>query len=105
MAEKKQPATPATTAAPAAPAPTAPASTKGSADVFVFKSDTYGDKKPAPQARQIVEILKAKKTCTRDELVAAMTGVVQTRQPMGRILSYYQKKLVEGGFITVGAAA
>lgn len=64
-------------------------------DRFVFVNKPEG--KIAPQALSIVNILETagKKGLTRKELVSAMSGVVETRQPMGRILTYYQKKLAE----------
>jgi hypothetical protein len=54
-----------------------------------------------------VNILKAAgaKGLTRAELVQKMDGVVVTRQPLGRILSYYQKDLHEAGAIEWGRAA
>ena len=57
--------------------------------------------KLAPQAQGILNIIKEAGTINRTDLVAAMVGVVTTRQPMGRILSYYQKKLVETGNVTM----
>lgn len=65
--------------------------------------DPTPDKKIAPQAAVIVNIVKAagKNGITRGELVKSMEGVVQTRQPQERIFAYYQKMLVEDGFLTV----
>jgi hypothetical protein len=59
----------------------------------------------APQALQIAKIVEASGTTgiSRKELVAQMDGVVITRQPQGRILSYYQKALTEAGFFTITA--
>ena len=64
-------------------------------DKFVFVKDP--EKKFAPQAMAIIEILKnaGKKGLSRKELIEAMDGVVATRQPLGRILSYYQKAICE----------
>lgn len=75
-----------------------------SKDHFTFKAELT---KGAPQARGIVNILKAagKKGLTREELVAKMNGVITTRQPLGRILSYYQKDLEVAGAITIVRAA
>lgn len=73
-----------------------------SKDVFVYKADLT---KGAPQAKGIVNILKAAgKPMTRADLVAKMNGVITTRQPLGRILSYYQKDLVAAGAITMSKA-
>lgn len=75
-------------------------STKGS---DIFKGvDPQPTGKIAPQAQQIANLVVAagKNGITRDDLIKKMDGVVVTRQPQGRILSYYQKALIEGGFIT-----
>jgi hypothetical protein len=62
--------------------------------------DSNGKKLP-PQAQGICNILEAAgdKGLTREELVAKMKGVIQTRQPEGRILSYYQKAIVARGMV------
>lgn len=65
-----------------------------------------GAKKLAPQAQGIVNLIQAKgkKGITRSELVASMEGVIQTKQPLGRILSYYQKEIAEKGYVTMVTA-
>ena len=69
-------------------------------DKFTFAGEPTS--KLAPQAQGIVNIIKeaGKKGCSRAELVAAMEGVITTRQPMQRILAYYQKQLIEVGAVT-----
>lgn len=68
---------------------------------------TFTEKEPegkmAPQCTGILNILReaGKDGLTRAELTEAMDGVIETRQPLGRILSYYQKKLVESGAVTM----
>lgn len=59
--------------------------------------------KMAPQALAIAKIVEAAGTegITRSDLVRQMEGVVVTRQPQGRILSYYQKALLDSGFFTL----
>jgi hypothetical protein len=54
-------------------------------------------KKIAPQARVIINAIEAagQGGITRADLVANLKGVLQTRQPEGRILSYYQKLITE----------
>lgn len=110
-------ATKTTKAAPANPA--APANTDKSAakeaaqraaenDRFVYAGKVVeGAKKLAPQAQNIVNLIQAagKKGITRSELVKGMEGVVTTRQPLGRILSYYQKEIQEKGHVTMERAA
>lgn len=93
------PTTPAV-AAPAVGAMAAERARVAQGDRFTFVADLA---KGAPQAKGIVNILKAAgpKGMTRTELTAAMKGVITTRQPEGRILSYYQKDLMAAGAITI----
>lgn len=75
-----------------------------SKDRLFFVKDT--DKKLAPQAQVIVNTLKAagKAGMTRKELCDALPAAgLQTKQPVGRILSYYQKAIVECGAVTIEA--
>lgn len=77
-------------------------------DKFYFVGKPVeGAKKPAPQAQGIINIIEAagKPGITRSELVKSMEGVITTKQPLGRILSYYQKPLIEGGYIRHEAAS
>jgi hypothetical protein len=100
-----------------APAP-APATTektpKGQNDRFVrlFEKNgvaTVGKKedgtpaKLAPQLQVIVNTLEAagKEGMTREELVKALDGVITTRQPVGRIVSYYQKDMKGYGLVQI----
>lgn len=59
----------------------------------------------APQAQVIVNTIEAAGSITRENLEKACTGVLVTRQPVGRIISYYQKDLVAAGLITLTKAA
>lgn len=112
-------AQPTSTAPAGAPAtPGAPSATKAAAEerakndrfvrVMTTKDgkqvgvDANNGKKLAPQAQQIVNIIEAAgaKGLTRDEIIAKMKGVVKTRQPESRILSYYQKTIQENGMVT-----
>lgn len=70
------------------------------------KDGTRVDQKFAPQAQEIVNILEVagEAGLTRAELVKKMEGVVKTRQPLGRILSYYQKDLVNSGAVAIVAS-
>lgn len=78
-------------------------------DVFkaVDPQPTGTEAKIAPQAQAIVNLVIAAGTdgITRKALVESMQGVVQTRQPESRILSYYQKTLTEKGFVTIETPA
>ena len=73
-------------------------------DVFTFVADP--ESKLAPQAQCIVNILKeaGKKGLTRKELLAQMEEQVTTRQPINRILAYYQKKIQEVGAVKMEKA-
>lgn len=62
-------------------------------------------KKIAPQAQVIVKVIQAagEQGLSREGLVENLKGVLQTRQPEGRILSYYQKLIVEVGAVKIVA--
>jgi hypothetical protein len=72
-------------------------------DIFTACDPQPENIKIAPQAQQIVNLVIAagKKGVTRKDLVASMDGVVVTRQPQGRILSYYQKLITENAMVTI----
>jgi len=117
---------PAEATATATPAtPTTPKKVFGKepngADVFVrvmvdgkgsplVKKNAKGESVPlgTPQVKVIANLLEAapNNRLTRKELVAQLpaAGLV-TRQPVGRIVSYYQKDLVEYGIVTIKKAA
>lgn len=69
--------------------------------------DPQPTEKIAPQALTIANTVVAagKNGLTRGALIENLKGVLTTRQPEGRILSYYQKLLVDGGFITITPGA
>lgn len=71
---------------------------------FVFAKDHEG--KLAPQAQLIMKHVKAAgdEGITREDLCKALTSDAEftTRQPVERIVGYYQRPLVENGFL-VGA--
>lgn len=72
-------------------------------DMFTYLGKVLdGAKKLPPQAQAIVNILQAAgdKGLTRQALTEEMNGVVVSRQSLGRILSYYQKQLVDEGYVT-----
>lgn len=113
MAEKTNKKAPAaaaaaaTTTPPAAnaasTAPATPAAPK-TVDTFTFVKNVAEGEKLAPQARVIVNVLSDhKEGLTREALSKALDGKLVTRQPIGRIVTYYQKMLVERGYITITA--
>jgi hypothetical protein len=60
-------------------------------------------KKIAPQLQVIANTLEAagEAGLTRAELVKNLEGVITTRQPIGRIVTYYQKDIVAFGIATI----
>lgn len=73
-------------------------------DTFEAVADQPSDKKLPPQAQAIVNILIASGPTKRSDLTKSMEAVVTTRQPMGRILTYYQKRLEQEGYVTITKA-
>lgn len=61
--------------------------------------------KLATQARVIVEVVHEVGSKTREELLDVLKDRVKTRQPIERILGYYQKTLETKGFIKVEKVA
>ncbi len=115
MAKKatKMETTPATTPTTGATAPVADKAAEKAArearmsgDKFVRNFDTNGKgvepkKKLAPQAQVIVNAIEAagKDGVKRSELIATLgngvDGILKTRQPAGRILTYYTKLITQ----------
>lgn len=75
-------------------------------DVLTFVKDIGAEeKKLAPQAAQILAIIKAAGKISRKDCVAAMNGVVTSKQPLERILGYYIPVLTkERGLVSVEPA-
>jgi len=77
---------------------------KGVGGTQAGENNTRVPKKMAPQAMVIANLIEAAGPAgmTRKAAIDALpaAGLV-TRQPVGRILSYYQKPLIEAGMITV----
>jgi hypothetical protein len=102
------PAEKAPKAAPAEEAPRLlrlkrPKSAQCHRDKFVFQKDLAEGQKFAPQALLIVKHVKAHNTITRDQLCEELSKdpEFKTKQPVGRIVSYYQKDLVNAGLFTI----
>lgn len=69
-------------------------------DLFVFVK--VNEKPIAPQAKAILNTIQAHpEGVLRPALVEALKPVLVTRQPAERILTYYQKALVEAGVIEI----
>ena len=87
----------------AAPAEKAPKAARGNADKFVFQKDLAEGQKFAPQALLIVKHVKAHNTITRGQLCEELSKdpEFKTKQPVGRIVSYYQQDLVNAGLFTI----
>jgi len=76
-------------------------------DRFVYVGKVAeGTKTLAPQAQTIVNAIQAtgKGGITRSDLVKSLDGVITTRQPIGRIVSYYQKLITETGHVEIRPA-
>lgn len=104
VTETKQTADENTTAeTQAASAEKAPKAARGNTDKFVFQKDLAEGQKFAPQALLIVKHVKAHNTITRDQLCEelAKDPEFKTKQPVGRIVSYYQKDLASAGLFTI----
>ena len=91
------------TAAPAAEKQLKEKAARGNNDKFVFQKDLAEGQKFAPQALLIVKHVKAHNSITRDQLCEELSKdpEFKTKQPVGRIVSYYQKDLVNAGLFTV----
>jgi hypothetical protein len=65
--------------------------------------DAAGSEKMPLQCRQILEILdKAEgKTLEKKDFLAEMTKIIQTRQPIERILAFYQPRILSGKYISM----
>jgi hypothetical protein len=97
-------------------APAAPKAEKGLNDRFtrVFVNGVPAPavnadgtaKRVAPQLQVIADVLAVcgEAGTTRADLVTALEGKLTTRQPISRIVSYYQKDLVNFGLATRVAA-
>jgi hypothetical protein len=69
-------------------------------DVFVAIKGGGEDVKLSPQAKQIMAALEGG-SLTRPKLIEKLKTTVTTRQPVERILAYYQKSLIEGGLVRI----
>lgn len=73
---------------------------------FSFVKDPDEKAKLAPQARVIVGAIKELKSVEREALVKVLSdGRLTTRQPVERILTYYQKSLETQGLIKMEKVA
>ena len=87
----------------AAPAEKQAKVARGNNDKFVFQKDLAEGQKFAPQALLIVKHVKAHNSITREQLCEELSKdpEFKTKQPVGRIVSYYQKDLVNAGLFTI----
>lgn len=63
-------------------------------------------KKLAPQAMVVVNGIASlpNGAGTREALEKAITGILVTKQPVGRIVTYYQKAITDNGYATLTKA-
>lgn len=79
-----------------------PKPTKTGMNYILLKNySAEGGTKMPLQCQQILKILDEApdKTLEKKDLLAKMTEIVQTRQPIERILAFYQPRLISGEFI------
>jgi hypothetical protein len=70
--------------------------------VYTFVKAVPEDTKMPTQARAIVNVLEAAgEGLKKSDLVTACDGKIETKQDLGRIVAFYQKRLVDEGFITM----
>jgi len=106
---KPNPMAPKTVIVPGKPgdekAPRAPKVAKAGSKFILLKELEEATKMPL-QCKQIIGILSgaAGKTLNREELLAKMVAFpIVTRQPMERILGFYQSRLVSGNWVKIEA--
>lgn len=80
---------------------------------YKFKRHPEGDEKLPPQAATILKELEAfgeDKVVSRDDLVAKLeegegdTNKLNARQPVERVIAFYQKRLESDGFVEIHKA-
>ena len=90
------------TAAKEAPSKNGGSAPRNSGKTYTLKKSPKADEDLPKQAIVILEVLKAKGgELTRADFVKALEGKIETTQPVERILSFYQAKLVTKGFIKI----
>jgi hypothetical protein len=72
------------------------------ANTYTFVKD-YPEGKGAPQARQILEIIKASGSTgvSRADIVATMKTTIATKMDHSKLLSYYGSRMVADGVVAV----
>ena len=77
-----------------------------SSSVLIFVQD-FPAGKGAPQARQILEIVKAGGTTgmKREKIVETMKTVINTKMDRSRLLSYYTSRMIQAGVIRMSETA
>ena len=68
---------------------------------YTFVSGVTEDAILPKQAVCILDALQAEGAMTKAQLAAALDGVLETKQPVDRIVAFYQKRLVDGGYISL----
>ena len=73
-----------------------------SRDIFVYRGKIReGTKRLPPQAQTIVNAIEAAgiQGISRQELLEVLRGTLYTSLPENRVLAYYQKTLIDRGYI------
>jgi hypothetical protein len=70
---------------------------------FILLKELEPSTKMPQQCKQIIGLLSAaeNKTMTKEALLAAMVPIITTRQPIERILAFYQSRLVSGNWVRI----
>ena len=78
--------------------------TRKSSTVYRFNRDPIEGEKISPQAEVILSTIKGAGAdgITRGELIEQLSELLTTKQPVARVLAFYQPKMVESCLITVG---
>lgn len=83
-----------------------PRATSGGTKYTLLKQfSSEGGAKMPLQSQQILQILAAApgQSLEKKDLLAEMTKIVATRQPIERILAFYQPRLISGGYFKMEA--
>lgn len=94
---------PETSVSAAEPQPEAVAASKQhKKGTILFNALKDADDSLVPQAAEIVKIIsESGGQIQKKDLVTALGTRIQSKQPAGRILSFYKGALIKGGFISV----
>ena len=84
-------------------APKATRAQRSENDIFKYVRDPEPDAKFPPQMRIILEHIKDSQQISRSDLSKALEADEKfvTRQPVARIVTFYQNRMVENGIVSI----